>query len=140
MNEKRKGIWKAVVLTVLFMSAQVLLKEDGKVFAVWWLTILVLGWCSFPLCQYLFSGFRDNPIVIRMFKGIRPAVVALIAIPMLDMAKKANKTWWAWLITVAAMIPVAFMGISPIYILMSVIIISLAVSFWAENRNKEDRP
>ncbi len=88
----------------------------------------------------LFSGFRDNPIVIRMFKGIRPVVVALIAIPMLDMAKKANKTWWAWLITVAAMIPVAFMGISPIYILMSVIIISLAVSFWAENRNKEDRP
>ena len=54
MNEKRKGIWKAVILTVLFMSAQVLLKEDGKVFAVWWLTILVLGWCSFPLCQYLF--------------------------------------------------------------------------------------
>ena len=88
----------------------------------------------------LFSGFRDNPIVIRMFKGIRPVVVALIAIPMLDMAKKANKTWWAWLITVAAMIPVAFMGISPIYILMSVIIISLAVSFWAENRHKEDRP
>ena len=88
----------------------------------------------------LFSGFRDNPIVIRMFKGIRPVVVALIAIPMLDMAKKANKTWWAWLITVAAMIAVAFMGISPIYILMSVIIISLAVSFWAENRNKEDRP
>ena len=30
MNEKRKGIWKAVVLTVLFMSAQVLLKEDGS--------------------------------------------------------------------------------------------------------------
>lgn len=39
MNEKRKGIWKTVVLAVLFMSAQVLLKEDGKVFAVWWLTI-----------------------------------------------------------------------------------------------------
>ena len=55
----------------------------------------------------LFSGFRDNPIVIRMFKGIRPVVVALIAIPMLDMAKKANKTWWAWLITVAAMIAAA---------------------------------
>ena len=30
MNEKRKGIWKAVILTVLFMSAQVLLKEDGS--------------------------------------------------------------------------------------------------------------
>ena len=73
MNEKRKGIWKAVVLTVLFMSAQVLLKEDGKVFAVWWLTILVLGWCSFPLCQYLFSGFRDRGYLVAKIFGIAGA-------------------------------------------------------------------
>ena len=73
MNEKRKGIWKAVVLTVLFMSAQVLLKEDGKVFAVWWLTILVLGWCSFPLCQYLFSGFRDRGYLVTKIFGIAGA-------------------------------------------------------------------
>lgn len=73
VNEKRKGIWKAVVLTVLFMSAQVLLKEDGKVFAVWWLTILVLGWCSFPLCQYLFSGFRDRGYLVTKIFGIAGA-------------------------------------------------------------------
>ena len=73
MNEKRKGIWKTVVLAVLFMSAQVLLKEDGKVFAVWWLTILVLGWCSFPLCQYLFSGFRDRGYLVAKIFGIAGA-------------------------------------------------------------------
>ena len=73
MNEKRKGIWKAVVLMVLFMSAQFLLKEDGKVFAVWWLTILVLGWCSFPLCQYLFSGFRDRGYLVAKIFGIAGA-------------------------------------------------------------------
>ena len=72
-NEKRKGIWKAVVLTVLFMSAQVLLKEDGKVFAVWWLTILVLGWCSFPLCPDLFSGFRDRGYLVAKIFGIAGA-------------------------------------------------------------------
>ena len=73
VNEKRKGIWKTVVLAVLFMSAQVLLKEDGKVFAVWWLTILVLGWCSFPLCQYLFSGFRDRGYLVAKIFGIAGA-------------------------------------------------------------------
>ena len=88
----------------------------------------------------IFSGYRDKPTIIRIFKGIRPVVVALIAIPMLDMAKKANKTWWAWMITAAAMIPVAFMGISPIYILMTVIIVSVAVSVCLEKRNKENRP
>ncbi len=73
MNEKRRGIWKAVVLAVLFMSAQLLLKEDGKVFAVWWLTVLVLGWCSFPLCQYLFSGFRDRGYLVAKIFGIAGA-------------------------------------------------------------------
>ena len=33
-----------------------------------------------------FSGYQDNPTVIRIFKGIRPVVVALIAVPMLNMA------------------------------------------------------
>ena len=35
------------------------------------------------LIAILFSQFSDNPIVERIFKGIRPAVVALIAAPLL---------------------------------------------------------
>ena len=37
-------------------------------------------------------GYQDNPTVIRIFKGIRPVVVALIAVPMVNMAKKSVKT------------------------------------------------
>ena len=43
-----------------------------------------------------FTGFQDNPVVVRIFKGIRPVVVALIAVPMLQMARQANKKWWMW--------------------------------------------
>ena len=64
MSEKRKGILKLVILAVLLAGAQILLKEDGKVFAIWWLAVLLLGWCSFPLCQYLFSGFRDKGYLV----------------------------------------------------------------------------
>jgi chromate transporter len=77
----------------------------------------------------IFSGYQDNPIIIRIFKGIRPVVVALIAIPMIDMAKKANKTWWAWTLSIAAMILVGFLKVSPIYILLCVIIIFAALSW-----------
>ena len=42
-------------------------------FAVWWLTVLVLGWCSFPLCQYLFSGFRDRGYLVAKIFGIAGA-------------------------------------------------------------------
>ena len=87
----------------------------------------------------IFSGYRDNPAIIRIFKGIRPVVVALIAVPMIDMAKKGNKTWWAWVLSAAALICVAFMGISPIYILMTVIITGSAIALWREKSNSEGR-
>ena len=66
------------------------------------------------------SNFQDNPWVIKIFKGIRPVVVSLIAVPMINMARKNNKTWWAWLITAGALIGVAVLGISPIYIYIAV--------------------
>ena len=84
----------------------------------------------------VFSAFKDNPVVERIFKGIRPAVIALIAVPMIKMAKKSNKTWWAWAISILALALVAFMGISPIYILLVVIIISLSVTWYREQRQR----
>lgn len=86
----------------------------------------------------VFTGYRDNPIVIKMFKGIRPVIVALIAVPMIQMAKKGNKEWWSWCIMTAALIPVAFLNISPIYILLVVIVASASVSVWREKRRKRN--
>ncbi len=82
----------------------------------------------------LFSGYQDNPTVIKIFKGIRPVVVALIAVPMIDMAKKANKKWWAWAISATTLALVAFLNVSPIYILLAVIIISAATAKYKEGR------
>ncbi len=86
------------------------------------------------LIAMLFSGYQDNPTVIKIFKGIRPVVVALIAVPMIQMAKKANKTWWAWLLSAASLAGVAFLKISPIYILLTVIIAAAAISKYREGR------
>lgn len=78
MSEKRKGILKLVILAVLLAGAQILLKEDGKVFSIWWLAVLLLGWCSFPLCQYLFSGFRDKGYLVAKIFGIAGAGFLMI--------------------------------------------------------------
>ena len=77
----------------------------------------------------LFSGYQDNPMVIKIFKGIRPVVVALIAVPMIDMARKANGKWWAWMLSGISLALVAFLNVSPIYILLTVIVIAVAISF-----------
>ncbi len=82
----------------------------------------------------LFTGYQDNPTVIKIFKGIRPVVVALIAVPMIEMAKKANRKWWSWLMSAATLALVAFLNVSPIYILLAVIIIAAAIAKYKEGR------
>ena len=44
---------------------------------------------------------KNNPVVSRIFKGIRPAVVALIIAPVLTTAKAAGITWKTVIIPVA---------------------------------------
>lgn len=78
-----------------------------------------------------FSAFRDNPWVERAFMGIRPVVVALILVPMVNMAKKACTTWWKWLLAAAALVLVALLNVSPIYILLVVIVLGFSVSYYS---------
>lgn len=82
----------------------------------------------------VFNNFKDNPVIIRIFSGIRPVVVALIAAPMISMAKKSDKTWWAWLITIVSLCLVAFMEVSPIYIIIVIIVLALAFAKLMEAR------
>lgn len=81
-----------------------------------------------------FSNFQDNPVVLSIFKGIRPVVVSLIAAPMISMAKKSDKTWWAWMITILSLLAVAFLQVSPIYIIIVVIVLALAFAKLRERR------
>ena len=84
----------------------------------------------------LFSGYQDNPTVIKIFKGIRPVVVALIAVPMLNMAKASNKKWWAWLLSAVTLGLVAFLNVSPIYIIMTTIAAGWGLSSLRSDKNK----
>ncbi len=83
-----------------------------------------------------FTAFKDNPWVVRAFKGIRPVVVSLIAVPMVDMARKSCTTWWKWFLATAALAGVAFLGISPIWILLCVLVVGFVVTYLAERRRR----
>ena len=85
-----------------------------------------------------FTAFKDNEYVIRAFKGIRPVVVALIGVPMIDMIKATKMRWWSWLIVISSMTLVCFLKVSPIYILICVIIMAAFIS-WYNNRGGHGR-
>lgn len=83
-----------------------------------------------------FTAFKDNPWVERAFKGIRPVVISLIAVPMVNMARKSCKTWWAWLLAVVSLLLVAFLNVSPIYIILCVLVLGFSITYYKEGRWK----
>ena len=88
------------------------------------------------LIAMFFNAFKDNPLVVRAFKGIRPVVVSLILVPMVDMARKSCTTWWKWLLAIAALLLVAFLGISPVWILLCVLVLGFGVTYLRERKWK----
>ena len=82
-----------------------------------------------------FTEFKDNEYVIKAFKGIRPVVVALIGVPMIDMLKATQMKWWSWCIVAVSLIWVCLLKYYPIYILICVIAGALGISWY--NHRKE---
>lgn len=69
------------------------------------------------LIAMFFQTFKDNIYIEKIFMGIRPAVVALIASPCFTMAKTAKiNRYNIWIPIVAALLICAF-GISPIIVI-----------------------
>ncbi|MBE6295496.1 MAG: chromate transporter [Bacteroidales bacterium] len=70
------------------------------------------------LIALFFRRFRHIEVVNNIFMGIRPVVVALIAVPVFNVAKSARLGWsTVWIPVVAAFLIVA-LGVSPIYVII----------------------
>jgi len=66
----------------------------------------------------VFQQFRENVYVEHFFHGIRPAVVALIALPVFRMAKSAKiNRYNIWIPLVAAFF-IWMLGVSPIFVVL----------------------
>ena len=66
------------------------------------------------LIAIFFRSIYDSPVVERIFKGIRPAVVALIVAPVLSTAKAAKINWKTVIIPIAVALLIWQAGLSPI--------------------------
>ena len=74
----------------------------------------------------LFREFADQKVVSKAFSALEPAVVALIAVPLIDMAKKSgiNKRN-IWLPFIAALL-VGLLNVTPVII----ILLSILYTLW----------
>ena len=70
------------------------------------------------LIAMFFRQFQDNHVVAAVFRGIRPAVVALIAVPTFNMARKAGIGWANCWIPILGALAIWAFGVSPIAIIV----------------------
>ena len=103
--------------------------------------VATIGSCLPPFLIILmvamfFTAFQENEYIISAFKGIRPVVAALIGVPLISMIKATKMKWWSWTVMVISLILVTFLKVSPIYILICVIVMALAISWYNERFRK----
>ncbi len=78
-----------------------------------------------------FREFKDNPTVAAAFRGMRPAVVALMLAPILSLARGLG--FWRILLAAAAALGVWYFGLTPIYFIVAG---AVAGALWQVKRAK----
>lgn len=78
-----------------------------------------------------FSSFRDNETVNRIFTGIRPVVVALIAVPVISLVKGMGLNRYTSAIPFISVLLIVFFDISPVWIIAAGALLGLFYFYFA---------
>ena len=112
------GSFNSVMATITPMFVGILIAGSiekatiSQIFPVMYTAMAVFAIALF------FQQFKDYPAVENIFKGIRPAVVALIAAPTFKMAKSAKISRYnVWIPAVSALL-IWQLDFSPIYVII----------------------
>ena len=97
------------------------------------------------LIAMIFQDWKELPAVEAVFKGVRPAVVALIAAPLVKLAKSALKMKGErlkvkgalpLLLSLAAALLIWLGHVNPVWVIIATIVISLIAVYATERRRK----
>ena len=112
----RVGGWRGVIATVL-----------GAVLPSF---VIILA------IAILFQDYHRYPAVEAVFKGVRPAVVALIAAPLCRMARSAKITWTTALVPIAGALLIWLVGLSPVWIIITTVVATLLYTYLNERKQR----
>ena len=80
------------------------------------------------LLAVFFRAFRDNVVVSRIFLGLRPAVVALIAAPVFTLARSAKVTWSTLWIPIVSALLIWLLGVNPVLVVLAAALLGFLYS------------
>lgn len=84
-----------------------------------------------------FTDIRHNPVVDAAFKGMRPAVVALIIGPVISLARGMH--WIMFIVIAAAALAIWWLDWSPIYVLVTAAAIGIAWELAVAGKHRPER-
>ena len=92
------------------------------------LGVIVPSFLVILVVAIFFASIRDNAYVDAAFKGMRPAVVALIVAPIIGLTK--GMRWWLVAVALAVALVVWYFGISPVWFLIAGAVMGACVVAW----------
>ena len=87
--------------------------------------VIVPSFVVILIVAIFFASIRDNAYVDAAFKGMRPAVVALIVAPIVGLTK--GMRWWLVAVALAVALVVWHFGISPVWFLIAGAVVGACV-------------
>ena len=90
--------------------------------------------CHHDADSHVLRSFQDNQVMIRIFNGIRPAVVALIVIPCISAARALKLKYWQLVLPAIATILIWQFGLSPVYIVLAGIAGGMLYTLWLKDK------
>ncbi len=88
------------------------------------------------LLAMFFRAFRENIYVERIFIGLRPCVVALIAAPVFNMARSANVGWRNVWIPLFCALLIWLFGVNPVLVVLAAALLGYLYSHFNQNETK----
>lgn len=87
--------------------------------------VIVPSFVVILIVAIFFASIRENAYVDAAFKGMRPAVVALIVAPIVGLTK--GMRWWLIAVALAVALVVWHFGISPVWFLIAGAVVGACV-------------
>ena len=91
------------------------------------------------LIAAFFLDYKSNPVVERVFKGIRPCVVALILSPSIKMLKNSKLTYKTIVIPVLIVLISLLFNASPVYIIILSLVACVGTAYYQQRKKSHSR-
>jgi len=112
-----------LAVNIAILTGYRIRKNRGSMVAV--IGAILPSFVTILLIAVFFRNFQDNIYVAKMFKAIRPVVVALIAVPVFTTARSVGINLKTVIIPIAAAFLIWYWGVSPVYVVLGAIVFGL---------------